>query len=101
VRQARFTAIATQELFHAIAYYESLHQGLGSRLREDVEATTERAVAFPESGSPGPAGTRRRMLHRFPYWLVYTDEGNQIVIHALAHHRRLPGFWVDRLGSGE
>jgi len=47
---------------------------------------------------PGRTDVRRRVLQRFPYSIIYLDERSEIVIVAVAHHKRRPGYWLRRLG---
>ncbi|MGE3842912.1 MAG: type II toxin-antitoxin system RelE/ParE family toxin [Vicinamibacterales bacterium] len=42
-------------------------------------------------------GTRRYLLRRFPYSVVYKVERTRIVIIAVAHGHRRPGYWQGRL----
>ncbi len=42
------------------------------------------------------AGTRRYLLHRFPFSVVYRESGSTIQIVAVAHGRRKPGYWRPR-----
>lgn len=52
---------------------------------------------FPKA-SPVVSGTVRRcLLTRFPYRLVYRVEGEKIVIYAVAHQSRRPGYWRTRI----
>ncbi len=44
-------------------------------------------------------GTRRYLLKRFPYLVVYRVIDERIEIIAVAHGRRRPGFWNRRLKS--
>lgn len=46
---------------------------------------------------PGRADVRRRVLQRFPYSIIYLVDRNEIVIVAVAHHKRRPGYWLRRL----
>jgi len=41
--------------------------------------------------------TRRFLLRRFPYSVIYRVEPSRIVIVAIAHGRRRPGYWKERL----
>lgn len=89
MKRARFTSYARSEL----------HKGLGARFRSEVEAVAERAATFPASGAPVLANIRRRLVPNFPFTLVYTETDYGILIHAVAHNRRLPEYWVGRLGD--
>ena len=97
--RARFTEHARAEFLAEIAYYETLRKGLGARFRREVEAVAERAAAFPNSGAPAAAGTRKRLVPHFPFCIVYAESGYGILIHAVAHNRRLPEYWVGRLAD--
>lgn len=99
MKQARFTEHARAEFLAEIAYYETVRIGLGASFRAQTEAAAERAAAFPKSGAPGRAGTRKQMIPRFPFSLVNTETEYGILIHAVVHHRRLPEYWVGRLGG--
>jgi hypothetical protein len=35
-------------------------------------------------------------LKGFPFAVVYRREGDELVIFAVAHHRRAPGYWKAR-----
>jgi len=97
VKQARFTALARAELLAEVSYYESRRAGLGARFRAEVEAASELAASSPKSGAPIAGVARRRLLNTFPYMLVYTEADSGILIHAVAHNRRRPTYWIERL----
>ena len=99
MKRARFTSYARSELLAEIAYYETLRKGLGARFRSEIEAVAERAATFPASGAPVAGSARRRLVPNFPFTLVYTETDYGILIHAVAHNRRLPEYWVARLGD--
>jgi plasmid stabilization system protein ParE len=42
-------------------------------------------------------GTQRFILYRFPFSIIYRDELFSISIIAVAHHKRRPGYWRERL----
>ena len=63
-------------------------------------AELDRAVArIIESPSRWPAhvhGTRRYLLRRFPFSLVYRVTGSVITVVAVSHGKRRPGYWKTR-----
>jgi toxin ParE1/3/4 len=97
VSQARFTALARAELLAEVSYYENRRTGLGARFRSEVEAASELAASSPKSGAPIAGVARRRLLPTFPFMLVYTEAEYGILIHAVAHNRRRPTYWIGRL----
>ena len=89
------------ELLLASARYEEEVQGLGSDLLDEVAHAVGRLVTFPRQGSPHLAGTRRLVLRRFPFDVVYLDEPDKLLIVAIAHHKRSPGYWRRRIDTSE
>jgi toxin ParE1/3/4 len=96
VKRARFIAAARLEFLAEVVYYGEAQPGLGKRFAAAVEEAAARAAAFPLAGSAGSANTRRVLLSGFPFSLIYRPEEEGIVIFALAHHARKPGYWRSR-----
>jgi plasmid stabilization system protein ParE len=82
----------------AVRWFEEQRTGLGAEFYDEVAATTARLAAFPESGSPMSPDrlTRRLLVPRFPYQLVYRLTPTEIVVLAVAHLKRRPNYWKDR-----
>ena len=96
MKRARFIAAARQEFLAAISYYDEVQPGFGSSFSAAVDEATVRALAFPLAGSPSVSNTRRVSLKGFPFTLFYRPEGDGVVIFAVSHHARRPGYWTDR-----
>jgi plasmid stabilization system protein ParE len=43
-------------------------------------------------------GTRKFVLQRFPFNIFYRPDETEIVIVAVAHQKRRPGYWSVRVG---
>jgi len=97
VTDFRFLEPARRELFDISAYYESQAPGLGSDFLSVVSAAVSLLRDDPELGAPHQFGTRRFVLPRFPFSIVYLDEPEFIVAVAISHHRRQPGYWSERI----
>lgn len=93
----RFVAPARHELLAEVLHYEDEQLGLGERFVAAVEEAALRASEFPNAGSPATANTRRVFLRSFPFSLVYRADPGGIVIFAVAHHAREPGYWASRV----
>ena len=39
---------------------------------------------------------RRKLLRRFPFQLIYEVTAEEVLLVAVAHLRRRPGYWRDR-----
>lgn len=94
-----FLPEAEREFLEAVATYEAERDGLGGEFLTEVERATRRIRSFPTHGSPYLAGTRRIVLRRFPYSVVYTSEADDLFVVAVAHHRRKPAYWRTRLSD--
>ena len=44
-------------------------------------------------------GTHKYRLRQFPYKIIYIVERDQIQVLAVAHDRRRPGYWRERLNG--
>jgi len=99
VRQVRFLPPAEAEADEAAAYFDDQRNGLGDRFEQDLLETVEFVTRHPLSGKPLTKRVRRFRLRAFRYNVVYVVDGDEIVIVAVAHHRRRPGYWRGRLDT--
>ena len=88
---------ARAELREAVRYYEAEAAGLGAEFAAEVRVAVDRARGNPLIGALHEADTRRKLLQRFPYALIYLTEEEQIYIVAVMHQRQEPGYWHKRL----
>jgi plasmid stabilization system protein ParE len=95
-RSLRFDAAAERELNEAVDFYDLESPGLGDVLLAEVEHALAQVEAFPEAAQPLRDGVRRRLLHTFPYALLYSLRTDEVRILAVAHQRRRPFYWEDR-----
>ena len=97
----RFLQIARTELDGAVDYYNREKPGLGYELLWEVFFAIDRIKQFPEAWQLFHEGTRRCLIRRFPYGIIYLRQEDLIVILAVAHLHREPDYWIDRLSSEE
>jgi len=88
---------AQTELDEAIRYYEQWSPGLGIDFRERVETGTRQIQATPLRFMSFSKNTRRFLVRRFPYQLVYIELAEYIFIVAVSHGKRKPGYWHGRI----
>ena len=87
---------ADAELDEAAFSYESRVRGLGKSFVSEVDRTISFIRQFPDAGSPSGRAARRALVDRFPYSIVYRHTADAVVIVAVAHGRRRPGYWRRR-----
>ncbi|MCW1887089.1 type II toxin-antitoxin system RelE/ParE family toxin [Luteolibacter flavescens] len=95
--RAEFSAEARADLFDAVAYYEGKEAGLGKRLRDEVARMLLTVVSAPYLWRERRGGYRRVNCPVFPYYLAYVVREEVLVVVAVAHSSRRPGYWQDRL----
>ena len=94
-RPIRISEPASDEFSEAVRWYEARRSGLGGEFFDAVAATLSLIETRPEIGTTISADglTRRALLARFPYQVVYRLRPTEIVIAAIAHLKRRPGYW--------
>jgi toxin ParE1/3/4 len=102
VKRYRFLREALEEYEDAVSYYERVRFGLGDTFVSEVERVIELTLEFPEMGTlvadtPPELGVRRRLVRRFDVEIDYLVSGDAIVVLAVFHCKRRPGYWKDRL----
>ena len=88
---------ARQEASTAVAYYAGISRDLGIGFLAELENSIERILGMPEAWAKHIGNTRRFLLHRFPYGIIYQIEPEQIQIVAVMHLHRKPGYWMARM----
>ena len=94
--KVRFLEPARDELLRSVEFYEDKALGLGEAFIEEVERIVTKISETPALGVPYVDPTRRFPLDRFPYSIVYIVESDSILVIAIAHQRRRPGYWAGR-----
>ena len=89
--------LARQEFDEAFVHYESQRLGLGEGLRAAIKIQVIKIKAHPDAWMLVHPGIRKCLGHRFPYDVIYQRIGEDLLILALAHMRRAPSYWVDRI----
>ena len=92
----RFLPLAREELNETAAFYEASVPGLGEAFLDDVHRAIEIVRENPRIGAPVGNRLRKSILRRFPFSIVYAAHDEEIVIVAIAHQRRRPGYWRGR-----
>ncbi len=88
---------ALDEAEEAARWYAERSPMAAEGFTSELDVATTAIEQAPEAWPPYDHGTRRFLLRRFPYFLVYRIEPTRVVIVAVAHAHRRPGYWKDRL----
>jgi toxin ParE1/3/4 len=88
---------ARLEYLDAAAYYESSRAGLGAEFSREIESAIERILEAPDRWRITREDVRHYLAHKFPYAILYTIELDFVLIVAVAHGSREPGYWKHRI----
>ena len=94
-----FDPDARTEFLAAVEYYEECQRGLGYRFRLFVESAVHNIYENPFCYRVLHAPFRRCLLQKFPYSIIFSIEPEHILIIAVAHAKRKPGYWQERIES--
>lgn len=90
-----FHHLARAEIRRVRSYYGRV--GYGARFFAALQDAIAAITASPGIGSPDLFGTRYIRLRKFPYRLVYIEEPTRVLVLAVPHNSRRPGYWSRRL----
>ncbi|OGV70550.1 MAG: plasmid stabilization protein [Lentisphaerae bacterium RIFOXYB12_FULL_65_16] len=94
---AEFDPEARAEFLAAVEYYEECQEGLGRRFRLTVESAVDHICEMPFRFRVLHAPFRRCLLPTFPYSVIFSIEPEFILVVAVAHAKRKPGYWHERI----
>ncbi len=92
----QFHPEALVEYSEAAIFYRNRQPGLEVRFVAAIEETIDRVITAPERWPFLQDDIRRCLTHVFPYGILYTIEPEHILILAVMHYSREPGYWRAR-----
>ena len=106
-RELEYLAEALEEAEAAARWYAQRSPTAAATFSDEIDAAETSIVRLPDAWPRFEHGTRRYLLRRFPFSVVYRVEENRILIIAVAHRSsptRLlefssPGSGRDREGT--
>jgi toxin ParE1/3/4 len=88
---------ALAEFRSAVAWYLERNTTAAAKFVAEVDRGVELLLKSPERWPAGEHGTRKFVLRRFPFAVVYREKQESIQILAIAHGHRRPEYWRGRL----
>jgi hypothetical protein len=93
----RIHELAAKELLDAVKWYNQLQDGLGARFQAMVVLQVGKIRKTPEWFPRESQEIFKVYVPKFPYKILYSVEGDSIVIWAIAHMHRKPWYWQSRI----
>ncbi len=102
MRAVRLLQEAIEEAVAAAEWYDRESPGLGDEFSQAIEAAIdviEESILplSPLPGKPGSEDARQLILKRFPFKLIAIERADEVVVIAVAHLARRPGYWRERI----
>ncbi|HPR74514.1 MAG TPA: type II toxin-antitoxin system RelE/ParE family toxin [Bacteroidales bacterium] len=88
---------AEQDILSAFTWYEENRTGLGHAFLLNLEAGFEVIVRDPYIFPVEYKQTRKHLIKRFPYIIIYIIDEKQVIVLAVLHGRRNPDFIKNRI----
>ena len=102
MRAYRFHPAAERELDDAVAYLEAARLSAARKFQASIRSALERIRDMPLMyGKVEGTECRECLLLKYSYSIIYAVRKTELVVVAVAHAKRQPGYWVDRLTTLE
>ena len=94
--QVDYLSGARRDFDESFDWYAGRSTQAAVRFAAAVDAALERVAANPTQFA-SPDGVHRECpLKKFPFRIVYRVADNRVLVVAIAHAKRRPGFWRSR-----
>ena len=90
---------AADELAEAYEWYDAIDRVVGERFKRELERAEELVGRSPAAWGRYFHDTQGFRFRSFPVVMVYVVREEQIIVIAIAHTRRRPGYWRERLAE--
>jgi plasmid stabilization system protein ParE len=88
---------AEEDYLTALAWYRERSLTAASNFESAIHRAIRRIRQHPERWPIYFADFRKYTLHQFPFSIVYRDFSSRVLVLAVAHGRRHPGYWRRRM----
>jgi plasmid stabilization system protein ParE len=88
---------AINEAEAGLLWYLERSRSAAEQFLVALDRAVDQVREAPERWPRYVAGTRRYVMLKFPYVLVYKVVQGDVYVYAVAHAKRKPGYWRERL----
>ena len=94
-----FHPAALEEYREAVRWYAERDVQVARKFVTSVEEAIARSVEAPQSWRVVDEDVRRCLTRVFPFGILYTIEVDFLLIVAVMHFSRAPGYWKSRIAE--
>jgi plasmid stabilization system protein ParE len=91
-----FRQDAETDVADAAAWYENQSAGLGAEFLDEILAACNIIAENPQMYPVLHRGTRRAVIHKFPFGIYYRVENDLVTVVGVMHASRDPNKWKKR-----
>jgi toxin ParE1/3/4 len=88
---------ATEDVKRAVAWYRKRSPKAALDFIEELHRAADTIREGAERWPIGNNNTRRFLLWRFPFAIIYSEQESVVTVWAVAHGSRRPEYWSHRL----
>jgi plasmid stabilization system protein ParE len=92
-----FHPAARREFLAADDWYAARSPEASAAFLAAISDALQNVTSSPQRWPGYLFGTRRFVLQRFPFSVIYLDDPDQVRVIAVAHAKRKPGYWKRRI----
>lgn len=96
-RELEYLVEALEEAEAAARWYAERSAAAAAAFSDEIDEAESAIARLPDAWPRFDHNTRRYLLRRFPFSVIYRVESRRVLILAVAHGRRRPGYWRSRL----
>lgn len=96
-KSLRIRPEAQEEINATFEWYYQRSPRAADAFLTEVGTTLAQIASQPQLCPVFTKNTRKRALRRFPYSVIFQDREEMILVVAIAHAKRRPGYWSNRL----
>ena len=96
-REIEYIEEALVEAEAAARWYAERSATAAVAFSDEMDAAESAIARLPDAWPVFDGNTRRYLLRRFPFSLIYRVESHRVLIVAVAHGHRRPGYWKSRV----
>lgn len=96
-KRIRIQSQAQAEINEAFEWYFKRSPGAAEAFLAEIGASPAQIATHPQLYPSYTTNTRRRVLAGFPYSVIFQEKDDCILVVAVAHAKRRPGYWRKRI----
>ena len=92
----RITSAAEEDFTEALCWYAERSQRAAEAFEGEFDRALKSIAADPYRFPHCDERHRFYLMRRYPFQVIYREHDDQLVIVAVAHAKRKPGYWSNR-----